>query len=222
MTALPKNLEGMSASVPRQPHEPADTPPFSVAPSFADLLAQTGFDVRADLGQHFLRSREAAHRLLECADLPHQGQVLEVGAGLGLLSGTVAEAGCRIWAVEKDGRLGKFLQDALDRFGPLARVSISDVREVDLHEGLDVGTVLLAIMPFDWELSAVLTRHVFAATPKVERGLVVVPSRTLEQYQAAGEEASGLRLREVDGISRSEFWPRAPEALRVVSVERRR
>jgi 16S rRNA A1518/A1519 N6-dimethyltransferase RsmA/KsgA/DIM1 with predicted DNA glycosylase/AP lyase activity len=212
----------MSAPVPRQTHERADRPSLSITPSFADSLAQTGFDVRADLGQHFLRSREAAHRLLECAELPYQGQVLEVGAGLGLLSGTVAEAGSRIWAVEKDGRLGQFLQAALDSFGPLARVSISDVREVDLHKGLDAGAVLLAIMPFDWELSAALTKHVFAATPKVERGLVVVPSRTLEQYQAAGEEESGLRLREVDGISRFEFWPKAPEALRVVSVERHR
>ncbi|MFC4035780.1 rRNA adenine N-6-methyltransferase family protein [Streptomyces polygonati] len=206
----------------RQPHERADSPPPLVTPASADLLAQAGFDARSDLGQHFLRSKEAALRLLESAELPYQGQVLEVGAGLGTLSGTVAEAGCRIWAVEKDRRLGEILQGALRRFGPLARVSISDVREVDLHEGLDVGAVLLAIMPFDWELSAALTRHVFAATPKVERGLVVVPSRTLDQYQAAGEKAGGLRLREVDGISRSEFWPKAPEALRVVSIERHR
>ncbi|MFD7505409.1 rRNA adenine N-6-methyltransferase family protein [Streptomyces sp. NPDC059850] len=188
----------------------------------ADLLAEAGFDVRTDLGQHFLRSQDAAYRLLDCADLADEDQVLEVGAGLGTLSGTVAESGRRIWAVEKDRRLGSILQDVLRRFGPRARVSISDVREVDLDDGLVAGAVLLAIMPFDWELSVVLTRYVFASTPKVERGLVVVPSRTLEQYQEASEEASGLRLREVDGISRSEFWPKAPEALRVVSIERRR
>lgn len=210
----------MSANGP-EPLRTATSRPASPTAS-ADLLAQTGFDVRSDLGQHFLRSSDAARRLLDCAELPVGGQVLEVGAGLGTLSGTVAEAGRQIWAVEKDRRLGTILQNALHRFGPLARVSISDVREVDLHKGLDFDTVLLAIMPFDWELSAALTRHVFAATPKVERGLVVVPSRTLEQYQAAGEEAGGLRLREVDGISRSEFWPKAPEALRVVAIERRR
>ncbi|MFF5567696.1 rRNA adenine N-6-methyltransferase family protein [Streptomyces sp. NPDC012623] len=186
----------------------------------ADRLAQAGFDARADLGQHFLRSKEAAHRLLECAELPAGGQVLEVGAGLGTLSGTVAETGRRIWAVEKDRRLGGILQDALRVFGPRARVSISDVREVDLDGGLESGSVLLSIMPFDWELSAALTRHVFASTPKVVRGLVVVPSRTLDQYQAAGQETGALRLREVDGISRAEFWPKAPGALRVVSVER--
>ncbi|MFD5029348.1 rRNA adenine N-6-methyltransferase family protein [Streptomyces sp. NPDC058405] len=206
----------------RHTHEWARTPLSGDALAAADLLAEAGFDVRTDLGQHFLRSKNAAHRLLDCAELPDRGQVLEVGAGLGTLSGAVAETGRRIWAVEKDGRLGGILQDVLRRFGPRARVSISDVREVDLDEGLTHGAVLLAIMPFDWELSAALTRHVFASTPKVERGLVVVPSRTLDQYQAAGEEAGGLRLCEVDGISRSEFWPKAPEALRVVSIERLR
>lgn len=202
-------------------HNRARTPFLRDGLAAADLLAQADFDTRADLGQHFLRSKDAAHRLLECAELPQDGKVLEVGAGLGTLSGTVAETGCRIWAVEKDRRLGGILQDALRRFGPRARVSISDVREVDLDEGLEPGSILLAIMPFDWELSAALTRHVFASTSKVVRGLVVVPSRTLDQYQAAGEEAGGLRLREVDGISRSEFWPKAPEALRVVSIARR-
>ncbi|WP_328912500.1 MULTISPECIES: rRNA adenine N-6-methyltransferase family protein [unclassified Streptomyces] len=205
----------------RQPHEWAETPPPSVVPVSADLLARAGFDVRSDLGQHFLRSKEAARRLLDCAELPERGQVLEIGAGLGTLSEAVAETGHWIWAVEKDRRLEGILQAVLRPFGRQARVSISDVREVDLHEGLGADTVLLAIMPFDWELSAALTRHVFATTPKVARGLVVVPSRTLEKYQVAGEEAGGLRLREVDGISRFEFWPKAPEALRVVSIERR-
>jgi Ribosomal RNA adenine dimethylase len=191
--------------------------PLSREPAAADLLAQTGFCARADLGQHFLRSKDAAHRLLECATLPEAGQVLEVGAGLGTLSGAVAETGHRIWAVEKDRRLGCHLQDALRRFHSRARVSIADVRDVDLDEGLEDGSVLLAIMPFDFELSAKLTRHVFASTAKVSRGLVVVPSRTLDQYQGAGE----LRLLEVDGISRAEFWPKAPWPLRVVSVERR-
>ncbi|WP_413100883.1 rRNA adenine N-6-methyltransferase family protein [Streptomyces sp. Inha503] len=210
----------MPASATGHTHQRARMPSAGESRVTADLLAEAGFDVCTDLGQHFLRSQDAAYRLLDCADLGDEDQVLEVGAGLGTLSGTVAESGRRIWAVEKDQRLGSILQDVLDRFGPRARVSISDVRDVDLDEGLVAGTVLLAIMPFDWELSVVLTRHVFASTPKVERGLVVVPSRTLEQYQAAGEEGGTLRLREVDGISRSEFWPKAPEALRVVSIER--
>ncbi|MFD8963470.1 rRNA adenine N-6-methyltransferase family protein [Streptomyces sp. NPDC059568] len=222
MNAIPQDLEGTPARMTQHSHERAHLPLTGDGPAAADLLAEAGFDARTDLGQHFLRSKNAAHRLLDCAELPDRAQVLEVGAGLGTLSGAVAETGRRIWAVEKDRRLGGILQDALRRFGPQARVSISDVREVDLDGGLTPGAVLLAIMPFDWELSAVLTRHVFASTPKVERGLVVLPSRVLEQYQATGEAAGGLRLREVDGISRSEFWPKAPEALRVVSIERLR
>ncbi|GHH22119.1 rRNA adenine N-6-methyltransferase family protein [Streptomyces lanatus] len=191
------------------------------APADADVLARTGFATRADLGQHFLRSPEVARRLLECAALPTGAQVLEVGAGLGTLSCAVVQAGCRIWAVEKDVRLGTLLLDKLRPFGPRARVTIADVRSVDLDGGLERGSVLLAILPFDWELSSALTEHIFASTHNVVRGLVVIPSRTLDQYRAAEGEGRGLRLEEVDGISRREFWPQAPAPLRVVSIERR-
>ncbi|WP_181811202.1 rRNA adenine N-6-methyltransferase family protein [Streptomyces ipomoeae] len=193
----------------------------SDAPADADVLARTGFATRADLGQHFLRSPEVARRLLECAELPAGAQVLEVGAGLGTLSCAVVEAGCRIWAVEKDVRLGALLLDKLRRFGPRARVTIADVRSVDLDGGLELDSVLLAILPFDWELSSALTEHIFASAHRVVRGLVVVPSRTLDQYRAAEGEGGSLRLEEVDGISRWEFWPKAPAPLRVVSIERR-
>ncbi|UUU31977.1 hypothetical protein JIX56_19860 [Streptomyces sp. CA-210063] len=199
------------AGVPLVPDAPAD----------ADVLARTGFAARADLGQHFLRSPEVARRLLECAELPAGAQVLEVGAGLGTLSCAVVEAGCRIWAVEKDVRLGTPLLDKLRPFGARARVTIADVRSVDLDGGLERGSVLLAILPFDWELSSALTEHIFVSTHNVVRGLVVVPSRTLDQYRAAEGEGRGLRLEEVDGISRREFWPQAPAPLRVVSIERR-
>lgn len=201
------------------PHTQERGAPFpapDVVPA-ADVLAQTGFAVRPELGQHFLRSPYSARRLLECAALPEGAQVLEVGAGLGTLSRAVAESGHRIWAVEKDRRLGGVLLEQLRRFGPRARVTLEDVRSVDLDAGLEPGSVLLAILPFDWELSAALTQHVFSFTAKVGRGLVVVPCRTFDRLRAT---EGGLRLEEADGISRAEFWPPAPEALRVVSVER--
>ncbi|MEU8889855.1 rRNA adenine N-6-methyltransferase family protein [Streptomyces sp. NPDC048442] len=186
----------------------------------ADALAQSGFATRPELGQHFLRSQRAARHLVESAELPPDAQVVEIGAGLGTLSATVAESGCRIWAVEKDVRLGAILQQSLHRFGPRARIAMTDIRKVSLADGLEPGSVLLSILPFDWELSATLLLHVFSATAKVERGLVVVPGRTLDYFDAGGTGTGGLRLSEVDGISRAEFWPKASEPLRVVTVGR--
>ncbi|MFE7133534.1 rRNA adenine N-6-methyltransferase family protein [Streptomyces sp. NPDC057638] len=184
-------------------------------PSPADELARSGFTVRGDLGQHFLRSAEAARRLLECAALAQGAEVLEVGAGLGTLSAEIAGAGYRIWAVEKDERLGAGLLARLAPFGERARVSVADVRDLDLDAGLDGEGVLVAILPFDAALAGALARHVFAAADGIERGLLVVPD-------PPGALGGGLRVEEVDGISRAEFWPKAPGMLRVVAVRRAR
>ncbi|MEU9270045.1 rRNA adenine N-6-methyltransferase family protein [Streptomyces sp. NPDC048251] len=81
-----------------------------------DELLASGLPVRADLGQHVLRSPESAHRLVERAEIPSGTQLLEAGAGLGTLSATIAAAGYRIWAVEKDARLRHPLEKQLGEF----------------------------------------------------------------------------------------------------------
>ncbi|MGG7574122.1 rRNA adenine N-6-methyltransferase family protein [Streptomyces sirii] len=184
----------------------------------ADVFASDGFQVRADLGQHFLRSPESARRLLERANIPAGAQVLEVGAGLGTLSATIAASGYRIWAVEKDKRLRDQLCRQLGPFGDHARVTIDDVRRVDLDGHLNARSTLVSIMPFDADLSTSLITHVFASS-RLARGLVVLTSRSAELL--AADTSHGLRVEEVDGIARADFWPPAPAALRVVAIERR-
>ncbi|MFD9507840.1 rRNA adenine N-6-methyltransferase family protein [Streptomyces mirabilis] len=215
--------KGAAMSYDQVARQVGDAPPLLHAgtSSTAEVLARSGFATRAELGQHFLRSADTVRRLLDCADLTSAPQVLEVGAGLGTLSAAVAASGCQIWAVERDARLGGILQDRLRPFGQWARVTINDVRRVDLDGGLDQGSVLVSILPFDWELSAALASHVFTATRKVSRGVVVVPRRTLEARSAAGAD-DGVLWEEIDCISRGEFWPAAPGTLRVVAIRRRR
>ncbi|WP_328689986.1 hypothetical protein OHA74_12735 [Streptomyces phaeochromogenes] len=193
------------------------SPPLGAGPMFADEFAANGFEVRTDLGQHFLRSPETALRLLERAEIPNGASVLEVGAGLGTLSATIASAGHRIWAVEKDGRLRPHLEQRLGAFGDSARITIDDVRQIDLDQGLAAGSTLVSIMPFAPKLATALVRHVFCS-PRLVRGLVVLPSLGAEQL--AADSASGLRVEEVDGIARGDFYPPAPTVLRVVAIER--
>ncbi|MEV6397357.1 rRNA adenine N-6-methyltransferase family protein [Streptomyces sp. NPDC051907] len=98
----------------------------------ADRYAALGFQTRPDLGQHFLRTPDAAHALLERAGIPAGADVLQVGAGLGTLSRAIAAAGHRIWAAEKDERLREHLTEQLAPFGARTRVTVDDVRRVDL------------------------------------------------------------------------------------------
>ncbi len=182
----------------------------------ADRYAALGFQTRGDLGQHFLRTPDAAYALLERAGIPAGAPVLEVGAGLGTLSSAIATAGHRIWAVEKDERLRDHLTERLAPFGDRARVTFDDVRRVDLDSGLDPGSALVSIMPFDPRLAADLICHVFTC-PRLEYGLVVAPSASAELLS----RSTDLAVVEVDGIARSSFWPPAPTVLRVLAIGRR-
>ncbi|MBZ3906541.1 rRNA adenine N-6-methyltransferase family protein [Streptomyces griseiscabiei] len=195
------------------------SPLLGTPPILADDFAASGFQIRTDLGQHFLRSPDSALRLLERAEIPNGAQVLEVGAGLGTLSTTIAAAGHPIWAVEKDHRLQAQLEQRLDEFGDRARITIDDVRDVDLDHGLEAGSTLLSIMPFAPELAASLVRYAFGS-PTLARGLVVMPALAAEQLAADGD--TGLRVEEVDGIARADFYPPAPSVLRVVAIGRTR
>jgi 16S rRNA A1518/A1519 N6-dimethyltransferase RsmA/KsgA/DIM1 with predicted DNA glycosylase/AP lyase activity len=185
----------------------------------AESLRESGFTASASLGQHFLRSASTAVRLLELAGLKTGATVLDVGAGLGTLSRTVAAAGHPVWAVEKDRRLSGALASRLAPFGDQAHAVMDDVRALDLDLMLPHGSVLVSILPFDWRLASGIVTHVFGSAAKVTRGLAVVPSETLE-HAATGGAGTCLRLEEVDGISRSEFWPEPGVPLRVVSIAR--
>jgi hypothetical protein len=62
------------------------------------LLREDGFITRTDLGQHFLCSTAVGERLVALAGLDGHAAVLEVGAGLGTLSRTVAGRPARLSA----------------------------------------------------------------------------------------------------------------------------
>jgi len=77
------------------------------------LLKAYGIRPKRRLGQHFLVSR-AALELIVGALEPRPGEVVyEIGAGLGALTGAVAERGAHVVAVEIDGRLVRALRERL-------------------------------------------------------------------------------------------------------------
>ncbi|MFF0000058.1 hypothetical protein [Streptomyces avermitilis] len=119
--------------------------------------------------------------------------------------------------MEKDARLRHPLEKQLGEFGDSARITIVDVRRVDLKHGLEAGSTLVSIMSFSPELAVALVRHV-CDSPQLVRGLVVIPSLSAEQLADNG--ATGLRVVEVDGIARADFYPPASTVLRVVASER--
>ena len=93
-------------------------------------------------GRHFLRSSKLAAELVRAARIERDDLVLDVGAGTGVLSGALRDAGARVIAVEIDPELA----DALGRRFPDLEIWAGDARRLPLpREPFKV----VANLPFD-------------------------------------------------------------------------
>ncbi len=74
-----------------------------------DLLARLGHAPKRFLGQNFLVDGNIVRKSLELAQVAAGDAVVEVGPGLGTLTGALLEAGAEVWAVERDRTLHEHL-----------------------------------------------------------------------------------------------------------------
>jgi 16S rRNA (adenine1518-N6/adenine1519-N6)-dimethyltransferase len=74
-----------------------------------------GVRPRKKLGQHFLEDRAVIQAIIAKADFGPDSHVLEVGAGLGALTLPLSRSVAWVYAVEKDSRLVRRLEETLRR-----------------------------------------------------------------------------------------------------------
>lgn len=83
------------------------------------------------LDQHFLMDGGVAQLLVDLAEVSEKDAVVEVGAGLGLITTCLARAAGMVYAVEKDGRLIPYLMRVVERY-PNVRVIHGDFTQLPL------------------------------------------------------------------------------------------
>ena len=111
------------------------------------LLAAHGLSPNTDLGQHFLADENLVDLSLREAHLEPGDVVLEIGAGVGVLTRALAESVRRVHAVEIDTRLEPLLADVLHG---LANVEVywQDALRMDLGALRPAPTALVSNLPY--------------------------------------------------------------------------
>ena len=139
---------------------------------------------RADLSQHFLRSRALASSLITQAPVTRRDLVVEIGPGRGILTGELARRCRKVIAVEFDRALCQGLRS---RFRGNTRISIvqADFLRFPLP---DTPYKVLGNIPFN-RTTAIVRRLVQAPLPPEDAWLVV-------QREAAERFAGGPYCRE--------------------------
>ena len=74
------------------------------------------FEYKKSLGQNFIYDMDFLHALVKKLNVRTDDIVVEVGAGMGTLTQTLAQTGCQVYSVEVDHRLQPYLQQRLQPF----------------------------------------------------------------------------------------------------------
>ena len=79
-----------------------------------EILHQYGIRPRKKLGQSFLVDVNTIHKIAAAGRFSSDDIVVEIGAGIGLLTKDIAQVAKRVIAVEIDPQLVKILHDQFD------------------------------------------------------------------------------------------------------------
>lgn len=169
------------------------------------LLRQYGLTPRKALGQNFLVEPVAPARIAALAELTRDDTVLEVGAGLGTLTATLAAHAGRVIAVETDPHLVDILQQELAAFENVTIVhgNILDLDPATLLAVSPAPVMLLwgtrlphyhVVANLPYYITAAVIRHLLEAAVRPTRMVVTVQREVAERIVAVPDEMSVLAV----------------------------
>lgn len=195
------------------------------------ILKRAGLSPKRSFGQNFLVAPQVVEAIAK-ACVPDKdvgrSRVLELGAGLGVLTQSLAARAGSIVAVERDRDLVPLLREQLEGAGDRARIVEGDAQTVDVHDALgdadpEAPRVLCGNLPY--QITGSLLERAVVAAEDVDRVVFMVQLEVAERLVAEpGTKAYGaltvfvraaFRTRKLFNVSPGSFHP-APEVTSAV------
>jgi len=169
---------------------PAEIDPIDVR----DTLRAAGLRARHSLSQNFLADADVLSRILAEADPQPGSGVLEIGPGLGLLTGGLLASGAAVTAVELDSALAAFVRD---RYSP--EIANGQLRVIE-GDALDQDLTGLVAPPYDvvanlpYHITSPILHALLGATPRPRRMVLMVQREVAERIAAPPGKMSYLSV----------------------------
>jgi 16S rRNA (adenine1518-N6/adenine1519-N6)-dimethyltransferase len=194
-------------------------------------LRRHGLAARSRFSQNHLVDPLVLADIVAAADVAPGRHVLEIGPGLGILTGALLERGAAVTAVEVDHRLYEHLAR---RFADPARGRLelveADVLDIPVGELVQPPYDLVANLPY--HITSPVLHHVLGGEPRPQRFVLMLQREVAQRIAAAPGGLSYLsvfvqyhaHVRVARSVPRSAFEP-SPEvdsALLVGEVQPRR
>jgi 16S rRNA (adenine1518-N6/adenine1519-N6)-dimethyltransferase len=157
-------------------------------------LRAAGLRARHALSQNFLADADVLSSILAEAAPEAGGGVLEIGPGLGLLTGGLLESGAAVTAVELDAGLAGFLRDRFE--GP---IEDGQLRLVE-GDALDQDLVRLVSPPYDvvanlpYHITSPILHALLGQAPRPRRLVLMVQREVAERIAAPPGKMSYLSV----------------------------
>jgi 16S rRNA (adenine1518-N6/adenine1519-N6)-dimethyltransferase len=152
-------------------------------------LRRHGLEARRSLSQNHLADGETLEAIVEAASPAPGRRVLEIGPGIGILTGGLLAAGAAVTAVEVDARLAAHLRERFEQALELGAADPDAPGALTLVEAdaLDVPIDELVSKPFDlvanlpYHITSPVLHHVLGEEPRPERFVLMLQREVAER-----------------------------------------
>ncbi len=183
------------------------------------VMEKHGFSFSKALGQNFLINPTVCPRMAQMCGADENTGVIEVGAGVGVLTAELAKVAKKVVCVELDSRLLPVLDETLGEFDNVEIVN-ADVMKVDLHKLIEekfsgMKVVVCANLPY-YITSPVITMLLESRLP-IEAVTVMIQKEAAERLcTPVGSRDSGAitvctnyfaQAKTLFNVSRGSFMP---------------
>ena len=118
------------------------------------LRRKNSHNTKKSLGQNFLVDRRVLQSIMTTADIQPSNTVLEVGAGLGVLTQALAERAYRVTSVEIDKQLIPILKESLGKFNNIELIC-GDGLKLNLQD-FPPSSLFVANLPYNIATAMIL------------------------------------------------------------------
>jgi 16S rRNA (adenine1518-N6/adenine1519-N6)-dimethyltransferase len=157
-------------------------------------LRAAGLRPRHRLSQNFLADVDVLEAILAEAAPTADGRVLEIGPGLGLLTGALLDTGAAVTAVELDRGLASFLRDRFETPIGAGRLTLveGDALDQDLVHLVEPPYDVVANLPY--HITSPILHALLGSPPRPRRLVLMVQREVAERIAAPPGKMSYLSV----------------------------
>lgn len=157
------------------------------------LMAELGIRPNKGLGQHFLFERGVVERMVKQAGITAESNVLEVGAGLGILTSELVRKAGRVVAVELDRSLAAHLRSAFGDAPNFTLVEANALQRTSDDFFAD-GEPFMVVANLPYSVGTAILRHLLEQQHKPTRLTVMLQKEVADRLMARPPEMSILSV----------------------------